>query len=345
MGEGEVPFLNLVMAVENGESLSKVKGIAFRDEDCFVVNGREEPIKDLETIPYPSLDLLPMEYYVNAKMFQMHPTDRMIAMITSRGCNYTCNFCERLEKGIRLRPIDAVIDELKKYIKDYHITFVVFLDELLMVSRKRILEFCEAILRENIKINYWCDGRLNIVDEEIIRMMKRSGCKYINYGIEQFDNHALKAMNKRLTEDEIVRGIELTQEKGIWIGFNIIFGNIGDTRESLKKSIALLKKYNDYGQLRVIRPVTPYPGSPLYYAAIERGLLTGPEDFYEKHINLELLTVNFTDIPDDEFYQLLYDTNKEIIEDYYTHMTDQTIEEFRKAYYEKDYSYRGARHA
>ena len=105
-----------------------------------------------------------------------------------------------------------------------------------------------------------------------------------------------------------------------------------------------LKKYNDYGQLRVIRPVTPYPGTPLYYYALEKGLLKGPADFYERHKNLELLTVNFTSIPDEDFYKLMFEANKEIINDYYEHTKQEGIEQFRKVYFEKDVDFRGARH-
>ena len=344
MGEGEIPFLNLVKALERGAPLDGVKGIAFRKGNDVVVNERESPIKDLESIPMPYYDPLPIEYYVNAKLFQMKPTDRMISMLTGRGCNYECNFCQRLEKGIRLRPIGAVVEEIKKYIHDYRISFIVFWDELFMISEKRVMDFAEAVLKENIKINYWCTGRLNVVNEKIAKAMKRSGCKYIDYGIEQFDNDALKAMNKRLTEEEIVRGIQITQKEGIYVAFNIIFGNIGDNSKTLQKSLSLLRKYNDYGQLRTIRPVTPYPGSALYYEAIKRGLLTGPEDFYRRHRNVELLTVNFSDMPDDEFHKLLYNANKEIIEDYFDHNKKATIDDFKKVYFEKDFSFRGARH-
>ena len=344
LGEGERPFLNLIRALENKTSLYDVKGVAFKDGNDFIVNERETPIMNLDTIPNPYYEPLPMEYYLNAKVFQMKRTDRMINMITGRGCNYRCNFCQRLEKGIRFRSVGSVIDELKKYIRDFRITYVVFWDELFMFSEKRVAELTEGILKENIKINYWCTGRLNIVNPEILRMLKKSGCNYIDYGIEQFDNNSLQKMNKRQTEEEIVRGIELTQKAGIRIGFNIIFGNLGDTRESLRKSIELLDKYNDYGQLRVIRPVTPYPGSALYYTAIERGLISGPDDFYNKHKNVELLTVNFTNLSDNEFHKLLFETNREIINKYYGHIIDETIKQFYDVYFKEDVSFRGARH-
>ena len=347
MGEGEVPFFNLITALATGTSLRNVKGVAYRDgwdNNRIIVNERESVIKDLDSIPYPYYDLLPMEYYINAKLYQMKPTDRAMWMITSRGCNYKCNFCQRLEKGIRFRSSESVIDELKKYVKDYQINFMVFWDELFMFSEERVSEIAEGILREGIKINYWCTGRMNIVNKNILRMLKKSGCSFIDYGIEQFDDFSLMKMKKVQTEEQIVKGIELTQKEGIRIGFNIIFGNIGDTKESLKKSTALLKKYNDYGQIRVIRPVTPYPGSQLYDTAIKRGLLTGPADFYGKHKNAELLTVNFTNISEDEFYQLMFGANKEIICDYYDHLKEEAVKNFSCVYIDGDVSFRGMRH-
>ena len=213
-----------------------------------------------------------------------------------------------------------------------------------MLSEKRVAEFHELIMKDNIKIRYWCTGRFNIVNSNILKMLKETGCQIIDYGIEQFDNYALEKMNKKLTEEQIVKGIELTQKHDITIAFNIIFGNTGDTRESLKKSLALLDKYNDFGQLRVIRPVTPYPGTALYKEALNRGLLTGPEDFYNKHINVELPTCNFTDIPDGEFISLLHSANTDIIKKYYNHLCETTLEQFKEVYSGKDLSFRGGRH-
>ena len=344
LGEGEVPFLNLLRALESKTSLKNVKGVAYRDGDTVVVNEREQPIRDLDTIPFPYYDILPMEYYINSKLYGMSPTERMIYMVSSRGCNYHCNFCMRLEKGIRFRSAESIVDEIKKYKKDYRITFVHFVDELFMFSKKRAFELAEAFIKAQLNIKYFCTGRVNIASPEILEIMKKSGCVFIDYGIEQFDNKALAAMNKQQTEEDIIRAIECTQEAGIFVAFNIIFGNLGDTPESLIKSLDLLKRYNDYGQLRTIRPVTPYPGSPLYYYAIENGLLKGPADFYEKHKNLELLAVNFTNIPDDEFHKLLMQANSDIITDYYNYMKEQTIHSFREIYFEKNYDYRGARH-
>jgi anaerobic magnesium-protoporphyrin IX monomethyl ester cyclase len=343
MGEGELPFLNLVEALANGDSLSGVKGIAYRQGEEVRVNEREEPIQDLDSIPFPYVEPLPMEYYIKSS-YLTSSLDRGMTMSANRGCIYHCNFCLRLEKGIRLRSADSIVEEIKKYLRDYHINFIWFYDELFMLNKKRVFEVCEKFLEENLKITYFCTGKLNTVTPEIIQIMRRSGCVAIDYGIEQYDDEALRKMNKKQTTEQVERGIRLTRENGIQPLFNIIFGNLGDTRETLRKSLDFLHKYNDYGQIRAIRPVTPYPGSPLYDLAIQKGWLKGPADFYEKHKNLELLTVNFTDIPDDEFHQLLFESNKEIIKKYHAHLQKEQIEYFRKVYFEKEFSFRGVRH-
>lgn len=344
MGEGELPFLNLLSALQAGAPLKDVKGIAYRDGDEIFVNPRQKPISDLDSIPLPYYEALPMEYYVSKRLYNMTPTDRMLFMVGSRGCNYTCNFCQRIEAGIRFRSPESIVGEIQKYQRDYEITYVAFMDELFMFSEKRVFELTEAFLKAGLKIKYFCTGRLNIVNSNILDMMKRSGCVYIDYGIEQFDNKALAAMNKKLTEDQIIKGIELTQSKGFPIILDILFGNIGDTKETLRKTLDFFKKYNDYGQYRTIRPVTPYPGTMLYSYAIEKGLLKGPEEFYAKHVNLELPTVNFTNVPDNEYLSLLFDANTEITNDYYEHFRKESVETFRKIYFEKDISFRGVRH-
>ncbi len=110
----------------------------------------------------------------------------------------------------------------------------------------------------------------------------------------------------------------------------------------------LIKRFNTYDQIRTIRPVTCYPGSPLYYEAIERGLLKGPEDFFERFKNSDLLTVNFTDIPEDEFYRLLFDANKELLRDHFEHTSqvkdaDNLIQNFYNLYFKGKVDFRGAR--
>ena len=179
----------------------------------------------------------------------------------------------------------------------------------------------------------------------MLELMKQAGCVFINYGIESMDNEALKRMNKNLTTDMIVRGVENTLDAGISPGLNIIFGNLGETRQSIENDVKFLLEYDDHAPLRTIRPVTPYPGTDLYHYAIERGLIKDIEDFYEnKHVNSDLLTCNFTDLTDDEYYDALYWANNVLLENYLKNTRQANKTCLDKLYLEKDADFRGFRY-
>ncbi|MCP4613785.1 MAG: radical SAM protein [Planctomycetes bacterium] len=344
IGEGEVSSVNLLNSISNKKSLHNVEGIAFRDGDDIVINPRQPLIKDVDSISWPAYSIFPIEYY---RLFQnplSAKNEFSMPLLSGRGCTFNCNFCYRMDKGFRARHSEAIVEEIKYLQKDYRISYIDFADELLMSSKKRTVELCKAFQRAKLKFKWSCNGRLNYASPDILKLMKDTGCVYCNYGIEAFDDDALKNMNKALTTKQIISGIEATLSVGISPGFNIIFGNIGENKAVLDKDVEFLLKYDDSAELRTIRPVTPYPGSQLYYYAIEKGLLKDVEDFYEnKHINSDLLAVNFTDMSDEEFHKSLMEANLALIENYYKNALIRTSEMTRNLYINKNASFRGYR--
>jgi len=268
IGEGEDTVLELIESLGAPARLASIKGIAWRDRDKVTVNERRPLIADIDTIPFPAYEMFPMEYYRLAREAHAGPSDFVLPVLSGRGCLFKCNFCYRMDEGFRPRKSASIIEEIRLLQHQYGINYIYFGDELLMSSVKRTEELCEAFLLSGLKFKWWCNGRLNYAKPKLLQLMKRAGCVFINYGIEAMDDQILKNMNKALTTDIIIRGIEATLASGISPGFNVIFGNIGENRETLKKGVDFLLKYDDGAQLRTIRPVTPYPGSPLYYYAI-----------------------------------------------------------------------------
>lgn len=317
VGEGDITIVNLMNVVKNRTSLSSVKGIAYLENGQLVQTPRQELITDIDTIPFPAYDLFPMDYYALWRIGNVtKPTDRLAILLSGRGCPFHCNFCYRMDEGFRVRSPQNIIKEIQHLRDTYNLNFFFFQDELLMTSVERTVKLCEAL--EPLNIRWACNGRLNFAKPEVLKLMKESGCVFINYGIESLDDDALKAMRKNLTVKQITKGIEATLSVGIHPGFNIIFGNIGETKDVLWKDVDFLLKYDDQGQVRTIRPVTPYPGSDLYAYAIKTGKLKGVADFYEnKHVNQDLLSVNFTDMTDEEFYVELHRANIELMGNYY----------------------------
>jgi len=352
IGEAEETIVDLLECkLGGGKDLFKVRGIAFREDGNISVNPRRTPVRNLDSIPLPAWDAFPMDKYTTCFKFEcMGDNDRAIGIATGRGCVNRCSFCYRMEKGIRFRSIERVVEEMKILHESYGVSYFIIQDELFVASKNRIFEFRDCIKKNGLKVQYDCNARVDIFDEELVECLKDSGCVFVNFGMESSGQNVLDLMGKRTTVKQNIEAAEIARKVGVTVGLNFIWGNVGDTEESLKGNVKLIKQYNTYFQLRTIRPVTPYPGCPLYYEAIDRGLLSGPADFFEKFKNSDLSIVNFTNIPDKIFYEILFEANKGLILDHYQNTSQDMdeanaiIQQFYRLYFESDYKFRGARH-
>ena len=344
MGEGEETIVELLDILSNKKDISNVNGIAFRKGRDIVVNKRRKLIKDIDSLPIPAYDIFPIDYYRLLRMPYALKTDFVMPVLSARGCPFKCTFCYRMDDGYRLRSVQSVVSEIQFLREKYRINYIAFSDELFMASEKRTMELCGAFIDAKLNIKWACNGRLNFTEKIVLREMKRSGCVFINYGIESMDDAVLNNMKKSLAEKTIIKGIKATLGAGISPGFNIIFGNIGDNKKTLKKGVKFLLKYDDCAQMRTIRPVTPYPGSELYDYAIKTGLLKDCEDFYErKHLNSDLMTVNFTDLSREEFHKTLLEANSALIKNYFNKISRSAVKEAKSLYLEKNVDFRGFR--
>ncbi|MBF0610981.1 MAG: B12-binding domain-containing radical SAM protein [Magnetococcales bacterium] len=344
MGEGELTVVELVDALANRTPLRQVKGIAFMENGQAIITPTRPLIQDLDTIPLPAYDLFPMEYYRLLRMPHCTASDFVMPVLSGRGCTFRCIFCYRMDKGFRPRSVEGILDEIELLKKNYGITYVAFSDELLMSSESRTEEICQGMIQRGLNVKWDCNGRLNYAKPALLQLMRQAGCVFINYGIEAMDDEVLQRMHKGLRVRQITKGIEATLAAGISPGFNIIFGNPGDNVQTLNKGVEFLLRYDDGSQMRTIRPVTPYPGSPLYQMAIDQGLLRDCEDFYEnKHTNSDLLAVNFTELSDEAFHTALCEANSRLITNYFDRRKEQVLEQAQRLYHQQDASFRGFR--
>jgi len=351
IGEGEETIVELLQCKLSGPGrISTVKGIAYRNGDQIIENQRRKPIMKLDTIPFPEWELFPMDRYTTSLKFTgMNDEDKSLAMITSRGCVNKCSFCHRMEAGIRVRTVANIIEEIKTLHNIYGVNHFFFADELSIVSKKQVLEFTKAIKDNELNIMYRMDCRVDLFDEVIAKGLKDSGCVFLNIGFESTDQAVLDLLGKRVTVEQNIKAAEIAKRHGIGVGLNFIWGLPGDSEKSLRDNVEFIKKYNQYDYIRTIRPVTPFPGSPLYYEAIRRGLLKGPDDFFNRFKNSDLYMVNFMGIPENEIYQMLFEVNKDLILDHYRNTNNDMeaanclIDQFYNLYFNNDYTFRGAR--
>lgn len=345
IGEGEITIVELLDAIENNKDLSKVNGIAFIDKnDKYILTQKRALIKDIDNIPMPAYDLFDISHYSLLRLPNIKPRERSMAMLSGRGCTFACNFCYRMDKGFRPRSSQGIIEEIK-YLKDtYNISRITFFDDLLMNSKQRTIELCEAFINAKLNITWDCNGRLNYAEPHVLKKMKEAGCVFINYGIESLDNATLKVMHKGLTREMIIKGVETTLQVGISPGLNLIYGNINEPISAIDDAVEFLLKYDDHAQLRTIRPVTPYPGCELFDYAIDKGLVKDTEDFYEnKHTNSDLLSINFTKHSEEEIYKALHKANTRLIEQHINHSKKAINNTCDDLYFNKNAAFRGFR--
>lgn len=345
IGEGEITIVELLDAIEHKKDFSKIDGIAYFDnKNNYVLTKKRELIQNIDEIAMPAYDLFDINHYSLLRLPNIKPTERCMPVLSGRGCTFACNFCYRLDKGFRPRSAQSIVEEIK-YLKDnYNIKYIAFSDELLMNSKQRTVEICQAFLDAKLDIKWDCNGRLNYADIPTLEKMKESGCVFINYGIESLDNATLKVMHKALTKEMIIEGIENTLKVGISPGLNIIYGNIDEPLSAIDDAVEFLLKYDDHAQLRTIRPVTPYPGCELFEVAKEKGLVKDTEDFYEnKHVNSDLLAINFTKHSDEEIYEALHKANMKLINRYIENTKEAMSKNCNNLYVKRDASFRGFR--
>jgi len=295
---------------------------------------------------YPDLDCygsFPIDVYRLNRCPTSSRTDFTMPILSSRGCKWACSFCYRMRAGFHEREIPAIMEEVRYLHKNYAISHFDFEDELLMASQKRTEGICDAILKLPFKIKWDCNGRLNYATPTILSLMKKSGCEYVNYGIESLNQKILTQMGKGLTLDQIHQGVEATLSAGLSPGLNLLWGFPTNTEQDLKDEVEFLKKYDPCDELRTIRPVTPYPGCRLFDEAVKGGLVKDAEDFYEnKHVNSDLISVDFMDIPKEEAHRMLMMANEELLQNYMAKRTKRMMDS-ASAMYLKGESFRGFR--
>jgi len=340
-GEAE----NTIVDIANLEQWNHIKGISYRiDSECFT-NSPRPLIDNLDSIPIPAYDMFPMSVYRLQRYPHIKSNEFSASVVSGRGCSFHCTFCYRISEGLRIRHPQAVVDEIKYLQSRFGISYIDFADDLTMSSTAHAEIFCETFLKNNLNIHWRCEGRLNYVNKDVLKLMKKAGCVFINYGIESLDSQVLINIKKGLNRDIITKGIQTTLDAGISPGLNFMWGNIGDTAETLNEEVDFLLKYDNGSQLRTINFVIPFPGCELYSYAIEKGLIKDAEDFYEnKHLNSDLLAVNFTEMTNEDMYTAMYNANSKLLKNYYSNQKEFMIKKAKNLYRDRDTSFRGWRH-
>jgi anaerobic magnesium-protoporphyrin IX monomethyl ester cyclase len=270
IGEGEATIVDLLRAIETKRPLSEVDGIVYRNGEKVVKTRPRRLIENLDEIPFPARDLLPLDRYT--VLGERH---RLGNILTSRGCPFRCIFCSSSQfygRRFRARSPKNVVDEIEELISKYKIKSFEIVDDTFTVDKKRAVEIAEEIIRRGLEIWWACGSRVDLVSRELLQIMKKAGCGLIYYGIESGSEKVLNILKKGITLEQAKSAIRWAKEVGMEVVGSFIIGVPGETREDVMETIKFAKDSGiDFAQFTAM---TPYPGTEIYEIAKREGLLT-----------------------------------------------------------------------
>lgn len=261
-GEGEITTYELIKKLENGKDISKIKGITYRNNDKIKITAPQKQISNLDDLPFPAFDLFPLKKYKPFYSFEKNTIE--LPIITGRGCPYNCTFCARpMGNRVRYRSIGNILKEIKRDIDEFGVNQIHFMDETFTLDRKRTLRLCREIIKEKInrKLKWICETRVDKVDKETLRLMSKSGCRNILYGIESGNDKILNIIKKNITTKQSKNAVKLAKEAGINVIANFIIGLPYETKETIMDTINFAVK-NDI-DFAIFAILTPFPGTEI----------------------------------------------------------------------------------
>lgn len=320
ISEGDITIKAIV---ENLDNLAQVRGIYYIKNGKIQANPPQEYIKDINSIPFSPYELFPVEiYFKHINLFGGFGK-KTINMITARGCPYRCNFCSRTIAGARFRTVENVVEEIKFLKQKFAVDSILFNDELVVVSRKRVEELCDKI--RPLGIIWGCQGRVNTIDADLLRYMKNAGCVYIGYGIESGSQKILDNMNKGVTVAQNEKALKDTIKVGLTPVIQMMFGYPGEDENTIQETVDMMKRahsslpFPDTKNPQLSLTI-PLPGSPLYDQVLSEGLIKDEEEFLSKiemgYSRNSTVVVNLTKFTDSELLALKAKAEKEIYANY-----------------------------
>lgn len=259
-GECDFLFLDFVRILKNGEYPTQTDGLIINRDGEFII-GTPRIIQDLDSLPMPAYHLLNIDLY-----YSPSTSGRAISFITSRGCPYNCMFCSKLnKKRYRHMSADKIVSDIEYLITEFGIEWVEFVDEIFTLSEDNIRDLCIKILERKLNFSWGCGTRADLLDEELISLMKSAGCRKIGFGVETGVERIRELIHKKIPNKTYIDIIALCRKYGIITQTCFILGHPTETMDDMKKSIQFAKKIKSnfprFGRM------LPIPGSELFEMA------------------------------------------------------------------------------
>lgn len=287
IGEGEESLLALIRKIESGKKLKKIAidGCAYKENGNIKLNQKRNFIENLDSIPLPARELLPMEFYLRRKTILYGLGGRRAAsIITSRSCPRRCSFCSMyLSHGSKWRGRSAenVLGEIEELVRKYRVEEIFFMDDNLTFDKKRMMKLCELILRKGVKFRWNTPNgvRADSLDVDLARIMKKAGCVNVCIGIESGNEKIRNGVIKKgLSEEQINKALNACRKVGLPVVGFFILGIPGETEKTFADTVKMVK--NLPFSMIATSFFTPLPGTKLYDDCVRNGYIE--KDYWRK---------------------------------------------------------------
>ncbi|OGR03617.1 MAG: hypothetical protein A2284_11010 [Deltaproteobacteria bacterium RIFOXYA12_FULL_61_11] len=307
-GEYEYSLRDLCRALRDGKTTETIPGLLLRRGNDLFDTGRRPPIIDLDALPWPARQFLPMLAYHDEPGNLERPS---VQLWTSRGCPFRCTFCAWPQimygsNSYRTRSVRDVVDEIEWLERAYGFKSFYIDDDTFNVRRQRVVDFCEELLRRRIDLPWASMCRADLMDETLLQTMRRAGLFAVKYGVESASQALLDGMRKNLDVSKAIEVIRYTQKIGIKVHLTFVFGMPGETRESAEETLALaLDLFPESLQFTI---ATPFPGSLLFRELEAAGKIETYD--FDRYDGFHTAVMGTEGLPREELQAFVADANR-----------------------------------
>jgi len=278
-GEGEFALRDLMEAIRKGRGVETIPGLAWQEDGRYCESGIRPAAPNLDEIPFPARDLFPLDKYdrISSPMGSVYRQRPFMNLITSRGCPYRCNFCSSTNfwgNQYRVRSAGNVLLEMEELAGKYGVREFKFFDDNLTADRGRAKEIFRGMIERNLKVSWNTPNGVHLMnlDEEMLDLMKGSGCYELTLAIESGDPGVLRDIIHKPTDlAEVERVVKLIRKKGIDSSGFFVIGFPGETKEQIQRTFDFSRKLNLDRIMFFI--ANPLPGTELYRICLDKGYI------------------------------------------------------------------------